>query len=69
MDNEKSQNQTEILRLLPSVDVLLRTETAQKLVLETGNKHLTILARSVTDALRKELQEKISNNESVNSFY
>ena len=65
MDNEKSPNQTEILRLLPSVDTLLRTETAQKLVLETGSKHLTILARSVTDALRKELQEKISNNESA----
>ena len=66
MDNEKSPNQTEILRLLPSVDALLRTKTAQELVLETGSKHLTILARLVTDALRKELQEKISNNESVN---
>lgn len=62
MENEKSQNPAEVLRLLPPVDAILRTETAQKLVFETGAKHLTILARSVADALRQELQEKISNN-------
>jgi hypothetical protein len=52
MDNQETANHTEILRLLPSVNVLLQSETAQKLVNETGAKHLTILARAVTDSLR-----------------
>lgn len=56
------ENHTEILRLLPSVNALLQTETAQKLVTETGAKHLTILARAVTDSLRQEIQEQISND-------
>ncbi|HRH45828.1 MAG TPA: L-seryl-tRNA(Sec) selenium transferase [Pyrinomonadaceae bacterium] len=57
------ENHTEILRLLPSVNTLLQTETAQKLVTETGAKHLTILARAVTDSLRQEIQEMIASNE------
>ena len=63
MENQEIANQSEILRLLPSVNMLLQTETGQKLVNETGAKHLTILARVVTDSLRQEIQEKISNNE------
>src|SRR5215213_607085 len=63
MENRETTNHTEILRLLPSVDLLLRTETAQKLVNETGTKHLTILARAVTDSLRRRIQEKIISDE------
>ncbi len=48
----------EVLRFLPPVDALLRSETAQKIAAETGKKHLTFLARAVTDTLRRELQEK-----------
>ena len=44
MENPKTPDQSEIMRLLPSVDVLLRTATVEKLVTETGAKHLTILA-------------------------
>ncbi len=62
MNNQETTNHTEILRLLPSVNSLLQTETAQKLVTETGAKHLTILARAVTDSLRQEIQEKIAND-------
>lgn len=62
MENREPTNHTEILRLLPSVDTLLRTEIAQKLVRETGVKHLTILARAVTESLRQKIQEKNINN-------
>ena len=54
-----------ILRNLPSIDALLRTETAQNILPETGAKRLTILARTVTDALRQELQEKIETCETA----
>lgn len=60
MENPEATSYTEVLRLLPAVNLLLQTETAQKLVSETGAKHLTILARSVTDSLRQEIQEKIT---------
>ncbi len=56
METKRAANQTEILQFLPSVDALLRSETAQKILAETGAKHLTILARSATDLLRKEIQ-------------
>ncbi len=54
------------LRLLPSIDALLRTPTAQKLLPETGAKRLTDAARAATDSLRRELREKFSNGEAVN---
>lgn len=58
MGKQELPDSTEILRFLPSVDALLRSETSQKLMIETGKKHLTFLARAVTDTLRRELQEK-----------
>lgn len=66
MENEELNNHTETLRLVPAVDSLLRTKTAQKLVTTTGAKHLTILARAVTDGLRQEIQEKITSNSDEN---
>src|SRR3982750_3306873 len=44
------------LRLLPSVDQLLRTQVATTLRDQIGNRRLTALARAVTDQLRTELQ-------------
>lgn len=61
MEKEEIDKNSEILRRLPSVNSLLQTETAKKLINETGAKHLTILARVVTDSLRQEIQEKIAN--------
>lgn len=58
MEKEETDKNSEILRRLPAVNSLLQTETAQKLINETGAKHLTILARVVTDSLRQEVQEK-----------
>jgi L-seryl-tRNA(Ser) seleniumtransferase len=46
-----------VLRLLPSVDALLQTETAKKILAESGTKHLTNLARNSIDALRREILE------------
>ncbi|MCU0240497.1 MAG: L-seryl-tRNA(Sec) selenium transferase, partial [Pyrinomonadaceae bacterium] len=58
MENENVNNLSEILRMLPSVDTLLRSETSQRLSAETGFKHLVVLVRSVLDNLRLELSEK-----------
>lgn len=66
MENKGATSSAEILRNLPSVDSLLKTGTAQKLLPETGARRLTDLARQVTEALRQDLQEKISNDKAVN---
>ncbi len=65
MNNSESANYMEILRLLPAVNSLLQTITAQKIVVETGAKHLTILARVVTDSMRQEILEKVSSEQIV----
>ena len=57
----------EVLRVLPSVDALLRSETGQKLAAGTGVKHLARVARSVIDGLRTELSE--NGRSSYGSLY
>ena len=44
-----------LLRLLPSIDVLLKTGTAGSLQSVVGLEHLSDLARKVTDELRQEI--------------
>lgn len=44
--------------MLPSIDALLKTETARRLVSRFGINHSTKLARTVMDALRQELLKK-----------
>ena len=51
-------DQTEILRRLPSVDALLRSETAKKITKQIGAKHLTATARLVCDEMRSEIRLK-----------
>ncbi|HEY0101196.1 MAG TPA: L-seryl-tRNA(Sec) selenium transferase [Pyrinomonadaceae bacterium] len=51
---------TQLLRALPSIDALLRTDAARTLGERTGLQRLTALARSVTDELRAELQARAS---------
>lgn len=48
------------LRALPSVDALLRTETARALRNTIGARHLTVLARAVTEEMRAEIQASTS---------
>jgi L-seryl-tRNA(Ser) seleniumtransferase len=52
------QEKSEPLRALPSVDALLRTETARSLKPTIGAIHLTRLARAVTEELRSGFQTK-----------
>ena len=62
MQNRETPNSAENLRFLPSIDALLRSETAAKLLPETGAKHLTVLARSVIEGLRREILENSVNS-------
>ena len=61
MENAETPPNVENLRFLPSIDALLRSATAAKLLPETGAKHLTVLSRSVIDVLRREIQENSQN--------
>ena len=65
-DNHMSESapaKTANLRELPSVDRLLKTETALRLKTLVGATRLTAIARTVTDDLRAELQGgSVSNN-------
>jgi L-seryl-tRNA(Ser) seleniumtransferase len=49
-------SKSKLLRALPSVDALLRTETARALKDSVGAQHLTQLARAVTDEMRAGFQ-------------
>ena len=57
MKNGKNAETATILRLLPPVDALLHTMTAQEILAETGAKHLTHLARISIETLRREILE------------
>jgi L-seryl-tRNA(Ser) seleniumtransferase len=50
-----TRNQNELLRALPSIDALLRTETGKSLAVNVGTGKLTTLARRVTEELRQEM--------------
>ena len=63
MHTQGAPTALENLRFLPSIDALLRTAAASKLVSETGAKQLTGLARDVIDGLRRDLQENALNIE------
>lgn len=53
---DKTQIRQQALRALPSVDALLRTETARHLYEAVGAQHLAALARIVTEELRAGIQ-------------
>lgn len=57
------QTASYILRALPSIDALLRTEEALSLRGRIGPQRLTVLARAVTEELRAELQERAEKGE------
>jgi L-seryl-tRNA(Ser) seleniumtransferase len=63
------QETSERLRALPSVDALLRTETARALKATVGALHLTQLARAVTDELRIGFQTKSKTEIETNGDY
>ena len=55
--SEQETSKSNLLRALPSVDSLLRTETARALRASVGAQHLTQLARAVIDELRARVQK------------
>ncbi len=55
-----------LLRALPSVDALLRTETAQALRDAVGVEHLTAVARAVTEELRADIQSRATSEDGDN---
>lgn len=61
MTPKDAPKNTQKLSLLPSVDVLLQSRTARKILFETGAKHLTVLARSAVELLRGEVLESSKN--------
>ncbi len=52
----------EFLRLLPSIDTLLHSATANKILRQVGAKHLTRLARAAADSLRQEILDEQNGN-------
>ena len=60
MEKPDAPNNSETLRLLPSIDALLRSDAARRISLQTGAKHLTSLARIVIELLRQEIQDNSS---------
>jgi L-seryl-tRNA(Ser) seleniumtransferase len=62
MKEQKISDGSEVLRLLPSVDVLLYSASGSKILPEIGAKHLTTLARAAINSLRDEIQEKLSED-------
>ena len=54
---DKELESSGILRLLPSINELLNTETAKKIEPETGANRLTEMARTAVESLRRELVE------------
>ncbi|MDH3493197.1 MAG: L-seryl-tRNA(Sec) selenium transferase [Acidobacteriota bacterium] len=64
MDNVADK--TTVLRNLPGIDTLLRSEVSARLLGAVGSKHLTGLARLVTDSLRLEIEEEIGSGRDIN---
>lgn len=62
MDSSETKNHSQTLRLLPSIDALLQTETAREILPEIGAKETANLARNATDILRVEVQKKLDEN-------
>jgi L-seryl-tRNA(Ser) seleniumtransferase len=52
---------SETLRLLPSVDALLHSDAACEILSQVGAKRLTVMARTATDWLRRKISEDEKN--------
>ena len=69
MGNPQAVKAAGALRLLPSTDDLLSSETARRLLPEVGRRRLTLFARAVIDELRQELIRSGSSNERLAEAY
>jgi L-seryl-tRNA(Ser) seleniumtransferase len=62
MDDPKPAGDQNVMRMLPSVDALLRSGTAQSIVAECGAKHLIFLARNVVAEARARIAENVKGS-------
>lgn len=62
MKSQPTSGADETLSRVPSVDSLLRTEAAASLLDSAGSRHVTVLARSVTESLRRDMREGAYSN-------
>lgn len=67
--SDQATSKQDWLRQLPSVDTLLRTETARELRDVVGAQRLTALARAVTEDLRAGIQADTANTGSSNGAF
>lgn len=67
--SEQETAKSNLLRALPSVDALLRTETARTLKDKIGAQHLTQLARAVTNELRVDVQREDTSQDVTNGHH
>ena len=66
--SKPTKSSNEVLRLIPSVDELLRTDTAQKLRGSIGSKQLTSLARAVVGDIRSQVRSGHEDNHTSTSL-
>ena len=64
MRSAKAATRNSILRHLPSVDELLRSQVAREILDATGEQHLTTLARLAVDSLRLEIVKDTASDRS-----
>lgn len=67
MDDNKENNSSEILKQLPSIDTLQRSEVSVEITKYIGAKHLVNLARFATDSLRKKILEELATEKRINT--
>ena len=62
----KTASRNRVLRALPSIDSLLRSETGRNLTRALGAERLTKLARKVTDELRQDILDRPADPQTEN---
>ncbi len=68
MSSVKAQSSNSVLRNLPSVDELLRSKTAQDIVVVAGERHLSSLCRQVIDELRQQIGKSAGKEQTKQSL-
>lgn len=61
MKHRTTNTREQILRLLPSIDVLLRSEAGQRAIISLGATKAAALARQATERLRREILDKTND--------
>lgn len=68
MPSAKAPASNAVLRNLPSVDEVLRSKTGQGIVSQSGERHATVLARTMIDEIRQEIGPDTADGHSKTSL-